>query len=285
MENIKIIEFNKERDLGAIISDTFNFLRQNWKLYFSTIIRITFPVFLMSVVVLGFYLIALADVSKSVDGEANPLAFLKKIMSWVSIMSVVYVMLYSLLTMSTLFFIRSYRESNGKPDYFEIKQKVYKEVWKYLGLGVLISIVTIMGTFLCYIPGIYFMIVLSLAMPIMAFENKGIGDSFSDSFSLIKNNWWNTFGVLIVVWLIIIGINMVFSVPTFIYQFVKIGSFVGQSEPTAVFEIFKDPVYISLYIVSYIIQFLLYSIPLIAVSFIYFDLKNQKSEEINNLIN
>ena len=38
MENNSFIEFKKERDLGAIITDTFKFIRENWKEYFLTVL-------------------------------------------------------------------------------------------------------------------------------------------------------------------------------------------------------------------------------------------------------
>ena len=129
----------------------------------------------------------------------------------------------------------------------------------------------------CYIPGIYLGTVLSLATSIMVFEEKSVGDTFSHAFTLIKGEWWNTFGVLIVVWLLLVVLGQAFSIPAFIYQMVKMGTMVGSDDPTAVFSIFKDPIYLVLNILSYVFQFILYSIPLISTVFVYFDLNEQKN--------
>jgi len=290
MEENNCIEFKKERDLGAIITDTFAFIRQNWKSYFLTILKIVGPVLLMAIAVLVFYMLAMSDVFgiiKRGDGGGFE-GVISKLIPWVFSLMFVYVLLYSLLTVSSLFFIKSYVDHNGKPDFYEVKAEVYKNIWKFLGLGVLITVVTVFGAVFCYIPGIYLGTVLSLATSIMVFENKSIGDSFSHSFTLIKGQWWNTFGVLVVVWLLIMVLGQVFSIPALIYQFVKMGTMMGKEDPTAILSIFKDPIYLVLNIGSYIFQFILYSIPLISTVFIYFDLNEQKNltgtfEKIDNL--
>jgi hypothetical protein len=53
---------------------------------------------------------------------------------------------------------------------------------------------------------------------------------------------------------------------------------VGTEDPTAVFSIFKDPIYLILNILSYVFQFILYSIPLISTVFVYYDLNEQKNQ-------
>lgn len=290
MEDYNFIEFKKERDLGAIISDTFAFIRQNWKNYFITILKIVGPVLLMTLAVLVFYLLAISDIFNKSAMESNPGGVLSKLFSWVFAIMFVYVMLYSLLSVTSLYFIKSYIDNKGKPDYYEIKKQVYKNVWKFLGLGILVAAVIVLGGVACYLPGIYFSVVLSLATSILVFEERSISDSFSHSFTLIKGQWWNTFGVLIVIWLLIGVLGQVFSIPTMIYQLVKLGTVFGNNDPTKFFEVFKDPIYLALTVGSYVFQFMLYSIPLISIVFIYFDLNEQKNatgtfEKIDNLGN
>ena len=172
----------------------------------------------------------------------------------------------------------------------EVKENVLKNIWKFLGLGFLITLATLFGMVFCYLPGVYLLTVLSLATSIMVFEEKSIGDTFSHSFTLVKGEWWNTFGVLIVVWMLLMILGQVFSIPALIYQFVKMGTVMGTEDPTEIFSIFKDPIYLLLNIGSYIFQFILYSIPLISTVFVYFDLNEQKHftgtfEKIDNLGN
>lgn len=279
METENFIEFKKERDLGAIITDTFKFIRENWKEYFLTVLKIVGPVLMIALAVLVFYMFTMSDLfTNMVDFQNNSGSFLGTLFSWIFGLIFVYILLYTLLSMASLYFIKSYIANNGKANFSEIKSNILKNIWKFIGLGFLITLVTIVGMVFCYIPGIYLGTVLSLATSIMVFEDKSVGDTFSHAFTLIKGEWWNTFGVLIVVWMLLVILGQAFSIPALIYQMIKMGTMVGSEDPTAVFSIFKDPIYLALNILSYVFQFILYSIPLISTVFIYYDLNEQKNQ-------
>jgi hypothetical protein len=246
---------------------------------------------LMALAVFVFYMFTVADVFTDKNFiQNNPGGFLAKMASWLFGIIFVYILLYTLLSMASLYFIKSYINNNGKADYNEVKQNILQNVWKFLGLGFLITIVTIFGMVFCYLPGFYLATVLSLATSIMVFEDKNISDTFSHSFVLIKGQWWNTFGVLIVVWLLLFVLGQAFSIPAFIYQMVQMGTMAQGEDPTAIFSMFKDPIYLVLNLGSYVFQFILYSIPLISTVFVYFDLNEQKNqtgtfEKIENIGN
>ncbi|SDX86165.1 hypothetical protein SAMN05444411_110129 [Lutibacter oricola] len=291
MDNNSFIQFKRERDLGTIISDTFKFIRENWKEYFLTILKIVGPILAVSLAFIVFYMLAFSNIFSDKESiQNNPMGAISTMFSWVAGIIFVYTVLYTLLSMSSLYFIKSYIKNNGKPVFAEVKENVFKNIWKFLGLGILVTISVMFGMMLCYAPGIYLAVALSLSTSIMIFEDKNVGDSFSHSFTLIKGQWWNTFGVLIVVWLLIMVLGQVFSVPAFIYQMVQMGTIENDNDPTAVFSLFKDPIYLTLTIAGYLFQFILYSIPLISAVFIYFDLNEQKNltgtfERIDNLGN
>ena len=201
MENYSFIEFKKERDLGAIINDTFKFIRENWKEYFLTVLKIVGPFLIVALGVMVFYLFTMSDLfTNQAAISSNPFNFLGTLFSWIFVIIFVYVLLYTLLSMASLYFIKSYIDNNGKADFNEVKTNLISGIWRFIGLGMLISLVTILGMVFCYLPGFYLGTVLSLATSIMVFENKSVGDTFSHCFVLIKGQWWNTFGVLIVVW-------------------------------------------------------------------------------------
>jgi hypothetical protein len=289
MESKNFIEFKKERDLGAIITDTFKFIRENWKPYFLTVVKIVGPVLVVALAVMVFYMFTMSDLFTSVgSAAASPGTFLGTLFSWIFGLIFVYILLYTLLSMASLYFIKSYISNQGETNFTEIRTNILKNIWKFIGLGFLITLVTIVGMVFCYLPGIYLGTVLSLATSIMVFEDKNIGDTFSHAFTLIKGQWWNTFGVLIVVWMLLLILGQAFSIPAFIYQMVKMGTMVGSEDPTEIFSIFKDPIYLVLNILSYVFQFILYSIPLISTVFVYYDLNEQKNqtgtfEKIDNL--
>tara|TARA_R110001583_G_scaffold4351_4_gene25249 strand:- start:11667 stop:12575 length:909 start_codon:yes stop_codon:yes gene_type:complete len=294
MEQNNFIEFKKERDLGAIISDTFKFIRENWKPYFICIVKIIGPILLIGAALMVFAVISYSGALKgllSAGGEPDPsLMFdtLSGVFGWGVIMMVVWGLVYVLLAGVSLYYIKSYINNNGIVNFDEIKQNTYNNLGKFIGLGILSILMILLGYILCFLPAIYISIVLFIAMPIMVFENKSVGDTISHCFKLISKEWWNTFGVFIVISLLVGVLGMVFTVPTLIYQFISMGIDMGGNDPTAIIGLFEDPIYLALTFLSYFGKFLFYSITLIASAFIYFDLNEQKNftgtfEKIENL--
>jgi hypothetical protein len=178
--------------------------------------------------------------------------------------------------MSSLYFIKSYINNKGKASHEEVKINVSQNFWKFFGLEFLIVISVFVAALFCYLPGIYMWVVLSLAAPIMVFEGREVGDSYSHSFKLISGEWWTTFGVRFVVGLLIGLLSQAFAVPALIYQMIHTVTITDQ-DPTEVFSLFKDPIYLLLNVLSYGFQFLLSSITLIVGAFIYFDLNEKKN--------
>lgn len=279
METTNYIEFKKERDLGAIVNDTFKFLRENWKPYLNAIIKIAGPFILVGAIVLVFFLSSFFGGfynMENTDPDAGLGVFIN-MFSWMGILMLVGGIVYIIVSAVSLYFIKSYIENRGVVDYYEVRKNTFENFWKFLGLGILMILIVGLGAILCYLPGIYLGIVLSLATSILAFENKSVGDTISHSFTLIKGQWWTTFGILIVVGLLVSVLGAAFSIPAFIYQIVKMATSFGQNDPSAVIDLFKDPVYIALNVFSYAGRFVLSSITLIATVFIYFDLNEQKN--------
>lgn len=76
-----------------------------------------------------------------------------------------------------------------------------------LSLGWLIASVIIwagvlLGTVLLVLPGIWLGISLSLVAPVMAIEERGPLGAIQRSFRLVRGNWWETFGFLLLIGLI-----------------------------------------------------------------------------------
>jgi hypothetical protein len=97
--------------------------------------------------------------------------------------------------------------------------EVTKNFWSVFGAMIVTCIVIFVGFMLCFFPGIYLGVALSIVFCIMIFEEKGYSVAFSRSMKLINTNWWGTFGVFIVVTIIIYIIAILFSIPGVILGF------------------------------------------------------------------
>jgi len=210
------IELAKLRDFGEIISDTFQFIRQNFK----EILKSFF-------IFCGFFLVALAAVSflqqykiMHVYNEASaggPQTFSSTMSGfWVSYAAT---MLLSFLTMcaisvTVLSFMAIYKQKgNVAPTTDEVWGYFKYYYLRVLGGTFVVGILVGAGFVLCLIPGIYLFPILGLVFPIMVMENTAFGYAFNRSFQLIKQNWWATAGAVLVIWIIVYVMMIVITIP------------------------------------------------------------------------
>jgi hypothetical protein len=288
LETQNFVNFKKRRDLGSILSDTFNFLNDEWKPFFSVIFRISIVPILIAICAVVYY--GMSSVTffsdfGQIDESVNMFSF-SEIVVPAFAFGFSYLIAFALITVSSLSYIKSYIDNKGIVNYQEIQQLTKDKFWPYVGLFILIGVLVGFGLVFCFIPGIYLGVVLSLSICFLVFQNKGVFDAIGDSFSLIKNHWWETFGVLLVVQILIGVISAVVSLPASLYIGYDMFSVLQNQDSTEMFNFFSDPIYLILLVFSYFIKFVLYIISTIATVFIYFDIKEQKnpSSDIINSI-
>ncbi|MAT89232.1 MAG: hypothetical protein CMC35_00955 [Flavobacteriaceae bacterium] len=269
------IRFKKQRDLGDVLTDTFKFIRQEWKPLFSLILRIAGPALLIVVLAYVFYLqttlgsIGVFDPAYSGTlGASVLLAF-----GTLIIAALVY---YALLYGTILNYIRSYVENNGVVDIPAVKAGVKQNFWSLLGLNVLVGLIIGVGFVFCFFPGVYVGVVLASAASVLVFERRDVSDSISYCFQLIKNEWWITFATLLVLAIIYYMIAIIFQVPQYIYFFIKgftMAQEVSGADPTSMF----DWGYMTLSALGMIANYLLQTILIIGTVLVYFHLNEKKN--------
>ncbi|CAZ94611.1 hypothetical protein [Zobellia galactanivorans] len=280
------IEFKKQREMGQILSDTFAFLRNDFKSFFTTFFKLVGPYLVAMIICYGFYLYQTGDFIQRNDALSSsmgvPFLFFTVTLAFLIALITSYIMAQA----TTIFYIKSYIKNEGNIDFDEIKQNVYDSFWKFIGLGFLVAICAGFGFLFCLIPGIYVYVPLSLSFCLLAFENKGVSDAFSDSFKLVKDYWWITFASLFVVGIIVMVTGYAFALPGTIYNYAKMGILSGEIDVEN-FGV-ADPISIALGSMSIFAQFLLNIISVVAGVLIYFDLNEKKNftgtyERIKNL--
>ena len=196
------------------------------------------------------------------------------------VLLIFYLIAYVMINASAMYYVKSYTENQGKIDYDYIKNMTMHKFWSFIALYILSGIIVFIGTLFCFFPGIYLGIVLSLASCILVFFEKGAVDSIGDAFHFIKGHWWNTFGILIVIGLIVWVISFITQLPQIIYQLTQVGTMTfDASNPTEMMYLFKDPIYLILIIFSEGFKFFLIPITLIVTVFIFFDINEQENNK------
>lgn len=87
----------------------------------------------------------------------------------------------------------------------------FARLWPYLGLSVLLSLVLIVGLLALIVPGIFVLVVFSLALPALVIRRIGIFDSLSTSWRMTKGHRLEILGLLLVYGL---GTGLVMAVTT-----------------------------------------------------------------------
>nr|WP_299383608.1 hypothetical protein [Allomuricauda sp.] len=282
------IEFKKQRELGEILSDTFGFIRNQFKSFFGTILKIVGPYLVVMLISLGFYYYFIGDMLTFNVETSNELFNPIMMVLVFFVFFIAIIAAYVMAQATVLFYIKSYANNKGTIVFDEIKKNVYTHFWSFIGLGFLVAISLAVGFVLCFIPGIYLYPILALSFSIMVFNQKGVSDAYSYSFTLIKDNWWITFATFLVIGIIVGIASYAFSIPAYIYMMVKMGTMAGAADPAALSGGIFDPIYILLNLLSVSVQFLLNIITLVAGVFVYFNLNEKKNftgtyERIENL--
>ncbi|QMU63960.1 MAG: hypothetical protein GKR88_06385 [Flavobacteriaceae bacterium] len=285
------VEFKKERDLGATITDAFRFIRLEWKPFFTTILKVSIIPLMITIGALIMYIYAASNVANTLNyyDDESSLYGIGTMFFYVAVLIITGIVTYVLMHLSGLHYIKEYIYNKGTIHYSNIITNVKKDFWGFTGLSILIVLTIAVSFLLCVLPAFYTWPVMALLPMIYVFGNKDALDSYGYSFSFVSGkHWGDTFGIMFVVALIVGVLGYVFSIPSAIYQLIQMGTLMGSDDPSEVLQIFYDPVYILLTVVSYVGQFFMYSITLITNVFIYYDINEQKNasgtiEKIDNL--
>ena len=275
MQN-KLIQFKKQRDLGAILGDTFSFLRNEWKQLFTLIFKIAGPALILVVASYIFYMSTTLGSFADLTNPSGPIGnFTFNAMLAILLMLCSVIAFYALLYGTILNYIKSYIKNNGIVDVNEVRVGVRSKFWSLIGLSFLVALITGVGIVFCVIPGIYLGTVLITTYAIHVFEDRDVMDTISYSFQLIKGEWWITFATLLVMFILYYIILMIFNIPQYIYMFIKMFTIAEQAspDPTSMF----DTVYIILNAIAVVAQYLLHTVIVICAVFVYFNLNEKKN--------
>jgi len=264
--NPQKIEFQRYRDFGQIINATFEFLRENIKQLAKAVIFLVGPFILLTGIFGGLYqkdLFSFTSTATSLSefGISFGLYILFAILSIMILISTVYsyIMIY----------LKKEDELPIEVDdvWIKVKDNVVKTILFSIGY----TIITLLATVLLIIPGIYVSVALMIIYIVGLNEDKGFFDSMSRSFYLVKNKWWFTFGLLIVLSLIQGFLGFLFQVPQYIAMFIIAFNSVDGNGTDSITEI----ILIVTTIIS-TLNFIFYAISLVGIAFHYFSLVEQK---------
>ncbi|HLL97204.1 MAG TPA: hypothetical protein VK404_19680 [Spirosoma sp.] len=221
-----MIQLFQQRDFGDKINATFQYVSQNFRSLGLALLYIVGPVAVLAGIASGVMqsnLLRLTTNAARTQPD-NPLAAFQ-ILSQFASPSFWLAMLFGLLAnvvvvLVTYAHMKVYERQKGRD---VLVADVWTEVQPAIGRAVIISllgsIITAVGMVFLLIPGIYVAVVLSLALAVTLFEGTSFGDTWERCFKLIRDKWWSTFGLIVVMAIIVGIVGMIFAVPTAIIAF------------------------------------------------------------------
>jgi hypothetical protein len=265
----KEINFRKKREIGDILTDTFEFIRQEYKPVFKLVAVYVLPFLIMY----GFVQVYLQkNVISKVD-FTDPDALLANIGPLylnVFLFALFGLFVQSLLIATYYSYIEVYvKKGKGNFELSEITPHLFSNGLLAIGASIVIFIVVIFGLILCIVPGIYFANTLSFAFIILIFEKKGLGTALMRSALLVKSDWWNTFLINIIGLILIWTVSFLMSIPSMITGF-SAGILSQIENPVE----FPDWYWVLIGI-STVVSSLLWIIPYTFLAFQYFNLEER----------
>jgi hypothetical protein len=264
------IELAKVRDFSAIINDSFLFLKQNFK----PLLRSFFTFcgfFIVAAIITGILqqLKMYSFFNENGVGEVASNGIMSYYNTWgtEAALSVLFMVLsYTAIPVTVLCFITLYKEKgNVAPTNEEMWGYIKYYYLKILGCVILNAVIFVVGFVFCIVPGFWLYPILSLTLPIMIVENTSYGYAFNQSFRLIKDNWWTTFGALFIMGLIVGICAGIVTLPATIWSIFSLATHTsGGTIATIITTILSH------------IALVLYILPVITLALCYFSLTEVK---------
>lgn len=258
------IELRKIRDFGLNINDTFQFLRQNLKPLLKSFFAICGLFMLGHAIFSGLYQSRMGGLFQQIfSGRVRAGEYDR----YNNIFSVEYLMvlIFALCTFVSMkvvlgAYLKFYLENDGQQPGIEDIWPVFKRYFfKIFFFTIPIFLLTCIAAVFCLAPGIYLWVVLVPFSLIVIIEDCSFGLAFNRCFEIIKQNFWISFAIYLIAFLIyyvstlIIGVLVTILVGLAAYFTTKnIGATVGIV--TSFLNIFSYMFYI-IYFVSGALQY------------------------------
>ncbi|WP_316826717.1 hypothetical protein [Pedobacter miscanthi] len=264
------LEFRRKRDFGQVINDTFTFMRQNFKPLIKVYFTFCGLFVVASMLAMLLQQYKMVNMFNATGIEGNPNKFgLSSIYNLEYFLSILFSLAsYASMSVAVLSYIAVYvKKGNEIPGTDEVWGYFKYYFFRVFGSSLLLILMLIISFFFCVVPFFWLFPYVAMMFPIMVIENGSLGYSFTRSFAVIKDNFWVTFGTIIVVWIIVYACMSMVVLPTTLFS--MIGMFTHKTPHMS----------LTLTMITTVLQSICQVftiIPIITITLAYFSLVEQK---------
>jgi len=266
------IEFYKVRDLGDRINTTFQFVRQNGKQIARNFLYLI-PIYVVAAIITGYF--QGSAYSGALYGYGDPYSMVSSGGYLLSLLASIVVAITSFVALLfVVCFVAEYEESEDTTvDDSKVWARVKSSFWGSLGGSILVGIAIVIGLMFCLIPGIWLGVSFSLFITAyIVGQSKpisgGVTNCIGESYDLVKQDWFGSFGYLIVMGFIALAFYIVLSIPS-MFSGMATMLFPSSQGINTVISAFAYTFY-------YVGALFVSTITSVATALLYFDLKERK---------
>jgi hypothetical protein len=215
MQTGEPVQLRRTRDFGQIITDSFAFLRQEWRPLLRAIAAVGLPASLIGGFLSGDAMAGLQSFQlQAEDDPQGALGLLGSSMLGL-VPGLLLIMVAWMLVISMVHeYLRAYNlgEHHGL-SVGDLVKRGFSQIGPYFGSTFLTGLLTLLALMLCILPALYPATVLSLALAAHAMERTGGAGSLSRSNQLVSGDFWWTLLLVIVVFFLKAIVDQVIILP------------------------------------------------------------------------
>lgn len=212
------ISFNQVRDFGGLFNATFEFLRQEFKPFGKMLLIYALPVAFVATIIVSYATYMQLDV---MIGEPQSTLGSNYILSTL-LSAFTSLLIYFIFSLISYSYLAAYIKMGANNFTTSDVLSIAKSKWLLLlAINIVYVIASFIGLIILVIPGIYLSILLYFAAYAYFTEDTSFRGSFKRSIDVVTDNWWFSFGFILVFYLMISIASSIFYVPFMIVGIIK----------------------------------------------------------------
>lgn len=301
MKTFNIIELHRTRDFSRKLNATFEFIKQNFKPLGKSVLFIAGPPTLVASLLIGSFMTDFNAFNAGLPGQTEGVeTYFTSAKFWFEL--VLMVVFYTVASVMNIATVNNYLLLYGEKrsniiEVPEVWARVRATFWMYfrsvflfmilfaaayIVLAIPVFVLTAISPFLMFFGVlilfcgiIYLVFASSLTFFIRAYEKNGFFEAVVRSFKLVKDKWWSTFGLVMILYFIMFMASVIFIMPWQVISGVSTFHSLSTNtfeEPSASWQLLTTV----MFSVQYLVQMILAGLPNIGIAFQYFNLVEMK---------
>ncbi len=209
-------EFYKQRDLGEKINATIDFALKNYKEIIPLMLKKVLPIILIINIIPAF--LSEYFITNWMKHHLNDSAPFVTIIYYIGYFVA---MIFAQSIVMTVLYKKLIVTSKDESEYYEVNEEINGNFVKIFITGLLVMLIAVGFSLMLFIPGIIVGIMLSYAAVVAVIENVSPVKAISRCWSFGFTKWWSTFGLILIVGIICTIVNMILSIPEYVFIFMN----------------------------------------------------------------